>query len=101
VTFVVPLADRMVKVSMQTMVLSVPAQSAITRDNVTLTVDAVVHFAVIDPIKAVVNMRHLPERGVPGSPDVAAFGDRPRRPGHPADGSRADQRRVSSKPPLG
>jgi regulator of protease activity HflC (stomatin/prohibitin superfamily) len=56
--FIVPLADRMVKVSMQTMVLSVPAQGAITRDNVTLTVDAVVYFAVIDPVKAVVNVRN-------------------------------------------
>lgn len=57
-TFVVPLADRMVKVSMQTVVFSVPAQGAITRDNVTLTVDAVVYFAVIDPVKAVVNVRN-------------------------------------------
>jgi regulator of protease activity HflC (stomatin/prohibitin superfamily) len=56
--FVVPLADRMVKVSIQTVVLSVPAQGAITRDNVTLTVDAMVYFAVIDPVKAVVNVRN-------------------------------------------
>jgi regulator of protease activity HflC (stomatin/prohibitin superfamily) len=56
--FIVPLADRMVKVSMQTVVLSIPAQGAITRDNVTLTVDAVVYFAVIDPVKAIVNVRN-------------------------------------------
>lgn len=54
--FIVPFADRMVKVSMQTVVLGVPAQGAITRDNVTLTVDAVVYFAVIDPVKALVNV---------------------------------------------
>ena len=56
--FIVPLADRIVKVSMQTVVLSIPAQGAITRDNVTLTVDAVVYFAVIDPVKAIVNVRN-------------------------------------------
>jgi regulator of protease activity HflC (stomatin/prohibitin superfamily) len=56
--FIVPFADRMVKVSMQTVVLGVPAQGAITRDNVTLTVDAVVYFAVIDPVKAIVNVHN-------------------------------------------
>ncbi|HEY0814164.1 MAG TPA: slipin family protein [Pseudonocardia sp.] len=57
-TFVVPFVDRMAKVSMQTVVLGVPAQGAITRDNVTLTVDAVVYFKVIDPVKAVVNVQN-------------------------------------------
>jgi regulator of protease activity HflC (stomatin/prohibitin superfamily) len=57
-TFVVPFIDRMAKVSMQTVVLGVPAQGAITRDNVTLTVDAVVYFKVIDPVKAVVNVQN-------------------------------------------
>lgn len=56
--FIVPFAEHMVKVSMQTVVLSVPAQGAITRDNVTLTVDAVVYFAVIDPVKAIVNVHN-------------------------------------------
>jgi regulator of protease activity HflC (stomatin/prohibitin superfamily) len=57
-TFVVPFIDRMAKVSMQTVVLGVPAQGAITRDNVTLTVDAVIYFKVIDPVKAVVNVQN-------------------------------------------
>jgi regulator of protease activity HflC (stomatin/prohibitin superfamily) len=43
---------------MQTVVLDVPAQGAITRDNVTLTVDAVVYFRVVDPVKAVVNVEN-------------------------------------------
>jgi len=46
--FIIPIADRMVKVTMQTVVLGVPAQGAITRDNVTVTVDAVVYFRVVD-----------------------------------------------------
>jgi len=56
----VPIANRMVKVTMQTVVLGVPAQGAITRDNVTVTVDAVVYFRVVDPVKALVNVRDYP-----------------------------------------
>ncbi|MBX6749823.1 MAG: slipin family protein [Micromonosporaceae bacterium] len=55
--FIVPIADRMVKVSMQTTVIGVPPQGAITRDNVTLTVDAVVYYRVVDPVKVLVNVR--------------------------------------------
>jgi regulator of protease activity HflC (stomatin/prohibitin superfamily) len=55
--FLVPFADRMRKVSMQTIVMGIPAQGAITRDNVTLTVDAVVYFKVVDPVKAVINVQ--------------------------------------------
>ncbi len=55
--FIVPFADRMTNVSMQTVVMGIPAQGAITRDNVTLTVDAVVYFRVVDPVKAVINVQ--------------------------------------------
>lgn len=58
--FIVPIADKMVKVTMQTVVLGVPAQGAITRDNVTVTVDAVIYFRVVDPVKALVNVRDYP-----------------------------------------
>ncbi|MFF5073528.1 SPFH domain-containing protein [Micromonospora olivasterospora] len=57
---IVPVADRMVRVSMQTTVIGVPAQGVITRDNVTLTVDAVVYYRVVDPVKALVNVRDYP-----------------------------------------
>jgi regulator of protease activity HflC (stomatin/prohibitin superfamily) len=57
---IVPIADRMRKVSMRTVVMGIPAQGAITRDNVTLTVDAVVYFRVIDPVKAIINVEHYP-----------------------------------------
>lgn len=57
---IVPIADRMVRVSMQTTVIGVPPQGAITRDNVTLTVDAVVYYRVVDPVKALVNIRDYP-----------------------------------------
>jgi regulator of protease activity HflC (stomatin/prohibitin superfamily) len=58
--FIVPVADRMVRVSMQTVVIGIPAQGAITRDNVTLTVDAVVYYRVVDPVKVLVNVRDYP-----------------------------------------
>ncbi len=54
---IVPVADRLAKVSLQTAVVAVPAQGAITKDNVTLTVDAVVYYRVADPVKALVNVR--------------------------------------------
>jgi regulator of protease activity HflC (stomatin/prohibitin superfamily) len=56
--FMIPGADRMVKVPVQTIVLDVPPQGAITKDNVTLSVDAVVYFRVTDPVKAVVNVEN-------------------------------------------
>ena len=57
---IIPFADRMRKVSMQTVVMGIPAQGAITRDNVTLTVDAVVYYRVIDPVRAIINVQHYP-----------------------------------------
>ena len=57
---IIPFVDRMRKVSMQTVVMGIPAQGAITRDNVTLTVDAVVYYRVIDPVKAIINVQHYP-----------------------------------------
>jgi regulator of protease activity HflC (stomatin/prohibitin superfamily) len=54
----VPFIDRMTKVSIQTVVLNVPSQGAITRDNVTVGVDAVVYFRVVDPVKAVINVEN-------------------------------------------
>ncbi|MGI8695678.1 MAG: slipin family protein [Mycobacteriales bacterium] len=55
---IIPFADRMTKVSQQTIVMGIPPQGAITRDNVTLTVDAVVYFRVVDPVKAVINVEN-------------------------------------------
>jgi regulator of protease activity HflC (stomatin/prohibitin superfamily) len=53
-----PFSCRLISVNMQTVVAGVPAQEAITRDNVTLTVDAVVYYKVVDPVKAVVNVQN-------------------------------------------
>ena len=50
----VPLIDKMVKVSLQTVALDVPPQDVITRDNVSIKVSAVIYFRVIDPERAIV-----------------------------------------------
>ena len=52
-----PVSDRMQKVNMQIIALPVPAQEGITRDNVSVRVDAVVYFRVVDAIKATVNVQ--------------------------------------------
>jgi regulator of protease activity HflC (stomatin/prohibitin superfamily) len=53
-TMLVPIVDRMTKVNVQVVTMPVPAQEGITRDNVTVRVDAVVYFRVIDPMRAAV-----------------------------------------------
>ena len=50
----VPGVDRMTRVNVQVVTMPVPAQDAITRDNVIVRVDAVVYYKVIDPLSAVV-----------------------------------------------
>ena len=57
-TVIRPVVDRMQKVNMQIIAMAVPAQEGITKDNVTVRVDAVVYFRVVDPIKAVVNVQN-------------------------------------------
>jgi regulator of protease activity HflC (stomatin/prohibitin superfamily) len=51
--------DRMVRVSLRTVVLDVPTQDVITRDNVSVKVNAVVYFRVVDPVKAVVQVENF------------------------------------------
>ena len=56
-TFVRPGIERMRKVNVQLITMPVPAQDGITRDNVTVRVDAVVYFKVVDPALAIVNVQ--------------------------------------------
>jgi regulator of protease activity HflC (stomatin/prohibitin superfamily) len=57
-TIIRPFGDRMQKVNMQIVAMAVPAQEGITRDNVSVRVDAVVYFRVVDPIKATINVQN-------------------------------------------
>lgn len=54
--FIIPIIDQMIRVDMRTITMDVPTQEAITRDNVTVKVNAVCYFRVIDPVAAVVNV---------------------------------------------
>lgn len=53
-TLILPAVDRLRKVNMQIVTMPVPAQEGITRDNVTVRVDAVVYFKVVNPVEAVI-----------------------------------------------
>ena len=56
-TMLIPFADRLQKVNLQIITLPVPAQDGITRDNVTVRVDAVIYFNVSDPVRAAVDVQ--------------------------------------------
>jgi regulator of protease activity HflC (stomatin/prohibitin superfamily) len=56
-TMLVPFVDRLQKVNLQIITLPVPAQDGITRDNVTVRVDAVIYFKVEDPVRAAVDVQ--------------------------------------------
>src|SRR5215471_4817225 len=56
-TWVNPVTDRLRKVNMQITAAAVPGQDTITRDNVTMRVDAVIYYRVVDPVKAIVNVQ--------------------------------------------
>lgn len=60
IIFLLPLGiDKMVKISLRTITLDVPAQDVITKDNVSVKVNAVVYFRVIDPTKAVISVENF------------------------------------------
>lgn len=54
--FLMPFVDRMVRIDLRTITLDVPAQEVITRDNVTVKVNAVIYFRVVEPTMAVVRI---------------------------------------------
>ncbi len=55
----IPIVDRMVKVSLRTVVLDIPPQDVITRDNVSIKVNAVVYFRVVDPLKSIIDVENF------------------------------------------
>jgi len=55
----IPIVDRMVRVSLRTVVMDVPPQDVITKDNVSVKVNAVVYFRVIDANKAIVDVENF------------------------------------------
>jgi regulator of protease activity HflC (stomatin/prohibitin superfamily) len=57
-TYIRPIGDRLQKVNKQIIAMAVPAQEGITKDNISVRVDAVVYFKVVDPIKATINVQN-------------------------------------------
>lgn len=55
----IPIVDKMVKVSLRTVVMDVPPQDVITKDNVSISVNAVVYYRVIHPEKAIVEVENF------------------------------------------
>jgi len=58
---IIPIVDKMVKITLRVVTLDVPPQEVITKDNVTATVNAVLFFRVVDPSAAVVNVQNYIE----------------------------------------
>ena len=56
--FIIPGVDKMLRISLRTVTMDIPPQDVITRDNVSIKVNAVVYFRVIDPNKAVVEVEN-------------------------------------------
>jgi regulator of protease activity HflC (stomatin/prohibitin superfamily) len=56
--FLIPVIDKMLRVSLRTVTMDVPPQDVITRDNVSVKVNAVVYFRVMDPNKAIVEVEN-------------------------------------------
>lgn len=54
--FIIPIVDRLLRVSLRTVTLDIPPQDIITRDNVTVRVNAVTYFHVVDPNKAILEI---------------------------------------------
>ncbi len=54
--FIIPIIDRLVRVSLRTVTMDIPPQDIITKDNVTVRVNAVAYFRVIDPNKAILEI---------------------------------------------
>lgn len=59
--FIIPVVDRLIRVSLRTVVFDVPVQEVITHDNVSCKVNAVLYYRVVDPSKAIVNVQHFHE----------------------------------------
>ncbi|HET9732038.1 MAG TPA: slipin family protein [Acidimicrobiales bacterium] len=54
--FRIPIVDKVVRMNLRVEVVDIPSQSVITKDNVTIAVDAVVYFQVVDPVRAVIGV---------------------------------------------
>ena len=68
----IPIVDKLQKISLRLITLDVPPQDVITRDNVSVKVNAVLYFRVMEPNKAVVEVEEFPLRHIPAGADNPA-----------------------------
>jgi regulator of protease activity HflC (stomatin/prohibitin superfamily) len=59
VIFLIPIVDRMIRIDLRVVTLDIPRQEMMTRDNVSVTVDAVVYFRVVDPENAIIKVENF------------------------------------------
>ncbi len=100
----IPMVQRMMRVDLRVTVMDVPPQDVISRDNVSVRVNAVVYFRVVEPDKASAAGRELLPGHQPARADALALGARPARAGRDPVAARLDQPqpadRSSTKPPT-
>ncbi len=58
IIYVIPAIEKMIRIDMRTITMDVPTQDVITRDNVSVKVNAVLYFRVVEPSKAVVEVEN-------------------------------------------
>src|SRR4051794_9315935 len=58
ITYVIPLIEKMLRIDMRTVTLDIPPQDVITRDNVSVKINAVLYFRVVDPTRAIREVEH-------------------------------------------
>ena len=73
---VIPVIQQVMKTDLRTIVMDVPPQDVISRDNVSVKVNAVIYFRIVDPEKSIIQVANY------------MFGDEPAGPDHPALGTR-------------
>ena len=56
--WIIPMVDKMIKISLRIITMDVPPQDIITKDNLSVKVNAVVYFRVVDPVKAVIQVEN-------------------------------------------
>ena len=94
----IPIVQQMVRIDLRTIVLDVPSQDVISRDNVSVKVNAVVYFRVVDPDKAVIQVADYFAGHQPVGADDAALGARQARARRDAGRARQAQPRYPAHP---
>ena len=94
-TLIIPFIDIMRKVDMREQVVDVQPQEVITKDNVVVTVDAIIYYEATDPVKLTYNVADFYSRRHQAGPNQPAQRDRRNRVGSGVDLPRDDQRQAA------